>query len=366
MRCRLDIALPGARGRPRARAGAGGQRRAAARPRDRGRARRAARLAVRAAPLRAARCRGATIRPPTARWAAACRRASATSTRTSTGAGSTRRSASERARRRRAALLAHVDGLDAARPSAAQRYERAAWLRRRRERLEVLLKRARPRRAATPTGRGSCSTRRPRAATSRASGSCAAASPTGASCGTTSTRSSSAPRRRCARRVPADGDALDEARIVSAWAAANDAPVLELEGGVSGARLARFLRGAGVDLAGVAETSAPRNRCATRRRAGCRCGRRSAERERDDVAVTPPVAGELELGAGLRPRGARARAPIGPSAGETTTARRACRPRARRAAARRPGRPAPDSRRPRRWRFGLPCRSRRATVSWPT
>ena len=41
---------------------------------------------------------------------------------------------------------------------------------------------------------------------------------------------------------------------MSAWAAANDAPVLELEGGVSGARLARFLRGAGVDLAGVAET----------------------------------------------------------------------------------------------------------------
>ena len=35
---------------------------------------------------------------------------------------------------------------------------------------------------------------------------------------------------------------------MTAWAAANDAPVLELEGGVTGARLRRFLRGAGVDV----------------------------------------------------------------------------------------------------------------------
>ena len=48
-------------------------------------------------------------------------------------------------------LLAHVDGLvDEA--SAARRYERAAWLRRRRERLVVLLERARAAAWATPTG----------------------------------------------------------------------------------------------------------------------------------------------------------------------------------------------------------------------
>ncbi len=52
---------------------------------------------------------------------------------------------------------------------------------------------------------------------------------------------------------PSGADDLDEARMVTAWAAANDAPVLELEGGVSGARLRRFLRGAGVDV----ETGAP-------------------------------------------------------------------------------------------------------------
>ena len=55
-------------------------------------------------------------------------------------------------------------------------------------------------------------------------------------------------RRAALGRAPAGADDLDEARMVTAWAAANDAPVLELEGGVSGARLRRFLRGAGVDV----------------------------------------------------------------------------------------------------------------------
>ena len=75
-----------------------------------------------------ASCRAATTRPPTGRWAAACRPACATWTPTSTASASTRRSRSSRAR----------DGGGAARPrrgpdraaSDARRYERAAWLRR--------------------------------------------------------------------------------------------------------------------------------------------------------------------------------------------------------------------------------------------
>jgi hypothetical protein len=45
---------------------------------------------------------------------------------------------------------------------------------------------------------------------------------------------------------PSDACEVDEARLVSAWAAANDAPSLELEGGAGAARLSRFLHGAGV------------------------------------------------------------------------------------------------------------------------
>ncbi len=101
-------------------------------------ARRAARHAVRAAPLRPAGCRAASTRRPTGRWAAACRRASAISTRTSTAAGSTRRwrcslAADGRAGER---LLEHVDGQMRA-AAHERRYERAEWLRRRARRLRV-------------------------------------------------------------------------------------------------------------------------------------------------------------------------------------------------------------------------------------
>ena len=88
---------------PRARRRARGLDRAAARA-PAPRAGRAARLAVRPAPLRPAACRAASTRPRTARWGAACRRAWATSIPTSTAAGSTRRcrgrwTAATRARR---------------------------------------------------------------------------------------------------------------------------------------------------------------------------------------------------------------------------------------------------------------------------
>jgi len=149
-------------------------------------------------------------------------------------------------------LLSHVDGL-VAEASAAQRYERAAWLRRRRERLEVLLKRL---------GRGVGDADRPRLVLDETPegggfegfwlvrGGVADWGELGDDVDAIVERTAAALRSP----GPSDGDALDEGRLVSAWAAANDAPVLELEGGVSGARLARFLRGAGVDLAGVAET----------------------------------------------------------------------------------------------------------------
>ena len=80
--------VPDPRGRARAGGRARGLHRARPRPRRRRRARRAAELAVRAAPLRRASCRAATTRAPTGRWVAACRPASATWTRTSTASGS--------------------------------------------------------------------------------------------------------------------------------------------------------------------------------------------------------------------------------------------------------------------------------------
>ncbi len=151
-------------------------------------------------------------------------------------------------------LLAHVDGLvDEA--SRERRYERAAWLRRRRERLAVLLKRA---------GRGVGDADRPRLVLDETPeggafeafwlvrGAVADWGALGDDVDELLERTAAALRSP----GPADGDALDEARLVSAWAAANDAPVLELEGGVSGARLARFLRGAGVDLGAAAALAA--------------------------------------------------------------------------------------------------------------
>ena len=78
------------------------------------RAGRAARLAVRPAPLRPAAAAPRASRPPTGRWAAACRRASAISTRTCTGAASTRRcGCSSTGRRGRSRLLEHVEAADA-------------------------------------------------------------------------------------------------------------------------------------------------------------------------------------------------------------------------------------------------------------
>jgi DNA polymerase-3 subunit epsilon len=150
-------------------------------------------------------------------------------------------------------LLAHVDELIAA-AAAARRYERAAWLARRRARLAVLLRRA------GPLG----DTARPRLILDEAPeggtfeafwlvrGVLADWGPLDGD------PDALAERTAAALRAPATGgaEALGEARLVDAWAAANDAPVLELEGGVRPARLARFLEGAGVPGARAAAPAA--------------------------------------------------------------------------------------------------------------
>ena len=114
---------------PRGRARAGRRPRRLRRPGARagrgGRAGRADQLAVRAAPLRARDAAAASGRPPTGRWAAACRRAWATWTRTSTASGWRRRCGCS-STTAASALLAHVEradprGLGRARPTSARR-----------------------------------------------------------------------------------------------------------------------------------------------------------------------------------------------------------------------------------------------------
>ena len=87
------------------------------------------------------RCHAASIPRHTARWAGACHRASGISTRTSTAAGSTPRSAySVAAGDAGPRLIAHVRAQMRA-AAAEQQYERAAWLRRRASRLTKILDR---------------------------------------------------------------------------------------------------------------------------------------------------------------------------------------------------------------------------------
>ena len=125
-----------------------------------------------------------------------------------------------------AALLAHVDGQIRARVAGEQAYERAAWLQRRRKRLDSLLGRLggalRAAHAGRPARARAASERRRRARTR--SGSSAGASSTGARRPPTPT-SSSARTRVALRSAPRPGlggwlpaEELDEARIVGAVA----------------------------------------------------------------------------------------------------------------------------------------------------
>ena len=300
--------------------GRGVSRRPAARPRDGRRAARAAQLAVRPAPLRARPAAARSGRAPTGRWGAACRRAWATSTRTSTAAASTRRSrCSAGAATAARALLAHVDAQMRA-AAAAERFERAAWLRRRRERLSWLLERLGDDGARRTPGRGSCSppTRRARATTR--CGWSAGASSTGGRWAT-STTSPSARAPRCAAATARgtvaclSPDEVSEARIVSTWLDRNPSPALDLTGGADRERLSR--------LGAANLTSSPVR--GIRSGSTRRCG--SQLRIEDGVAPAAPGArdpsspGLTRASARARPTGASRRT-SSPQTGDAGAARR--------------------------------------------
>ena len=362
LRCRLDIAFPVLEVAPAPAPGLGGERRPAARPRARGRAARAAQLAASACATAGARSRGASS--PSAygqmgRCLSPClgdldpnlyrrRLDQALALFTGEGDGG-------------AALLAHVDDADARAPPRAEQFERAGWLRRRRERLAWLLER--PRRRGRRHARAAAARAGRAPARRRAStpcGSSAGASSTGAR--STRPRTSTTSARRTAealraRRAPRR-HGVAGARRRRRGAARRDVAGARRGAGVatlglrpapSPARLAGF-------LAGAAEAAAAP-------RAASRPG--GSKRQRDDLGGRAAVAGgELVARLGLAAHDAPGRS--APSAAETTLlvepadlalaeAQRRCR-----------AAPAALSRRPRRWRLGLPRQCRRATVSWPT
>ena len=384
--------VPGARGR--ARAGAAGNAVNVGPLRGRAVAVelvRAADLAVRAAPLRAAAAAAASIRRPSGRWGAACRRAWATSTRTSTARGSTRRSRCSRG---------------ATRGGRSSRTSTVSWPRP-------------PPRSASSAPRG--------CAAAASAWRCCCAAPAAASPLTPSRPllvladapdgdaweafwlvggrvadwgplpepdeivERSAAALRCAQ-APLRPAEIAQARIASAWVASNEPYALDLAP-LPDARARRALparlrgrqpcAGAGTSVPARAwhrraparlrrprqasaaaaarrwRGGAPRRLhvAAVRRgRGAChpaaRRDRGSRERQLDDLGADAAVA-DLSSAPGSASRRTIAR-PIGPSRGELDDARQRAdlAPVERQRRTRR--RPAPTSRRPRRWRLGLP------------
>jgi DNA polymerase-3 subunit epsilon len=147
-----------------------------------------------------------------------------------------------------AALLAHVEGQMRA-ASAQQRYERAAWLQRRLRRLESLLARLGGVLRATHTGARLVLAAHPARADHDAfwvvGGRVADWGPLPEDAVEVADRTAVALRRA----VPAaqggwlPAEELDEARIVGAWLAGNEAPALELDPPPDAARLAAFTGG---------------------------------------------------------------------------------------------------------------------------
>jgi DNA polymerase-3 subunit epsilon len=145
-----------------------------------------------------------------------------------------------------AALLAHVDAQVRA-ASAARRYERAAWLQRRRRRLESLLRRLGGVLRATHAGARLVLAPHPEDAARRdafwiAGGRVIDWGPLPADPAEVAARTDTA-----LRAAPAPGlgawlpaEELDEARLVGAWVAAHEPPALELEPRPSDAELAAF------------------------------------------------------------------------------------------------------------------------------
>jgi len=144
------------------------------------------------------------------------------------------------------ALLAHVDG-QIRTASAERRYERAAWLQRRRRRLETLLHRLGGVLRATHAGARLVLAPHPEQPERSdafwiAGGRVVDWGPLPADREELAARTDSA-----LRAAPADGlgawlpaDELDEARIVGAWVAAHEPPVLELRPRPPDAELAAF------------------------------------------------------------------------------------------------------------------------------
>ena len=241
LRCRLDIPYPvlEVAAEP-----AGGQRRE----------RRAAAAAGRSRPswptssprstgcaTAGARCSCASTRPPTGRWAAACRPASATSTPTPTGASWTWRSASSRARSRAGGCSSEIDRRIARglrRPALRARRRAAAPPRA--ARLAARAPRGHPARhprgaaadAGAPPGQAALRRLLDRARAARRLG--AAARPLRARRAHRRPRSPGSARR--ARPVPAAE--VDELRIVWGWLAEHEPPELPLDPAPDAARAA--------------------------------------------------------------------------------------------------------------------------------
>jgi DNA polymerase-3 subunit epsilon len=151
-------------------------------------------------------------------------------------------------------LLEHLDREIRA-AAADERFERAAWLRRRRERLEVLLDRLGPVIAAAHAQPRLVLAEHPRGGSFDAfwlvGGRIADWGPL--------TDADDAQRRTEEALRAGDGTGalgylrpqdVVESRIVATWLASHDTPALDLAGGVDELALRRFLRGAGVAVAG--------------------------------------------------------------------------------------------------------------------
>ena len=228
--------VPDPRGRARAGERARGHRRAGARPGGGERARRAAQLALRPAPLRP---QAAAPRAPErlrADGPLPLALPAATSTRTSTASGSTRRCGCSSTAATAAARCSPTSTASCAPRWQERHYERAAWLERRRARLDALIAAARRRAARDARGRAArarAAPERPRPLR-RVLDRRRADRRLGPAPARSRGAGDRAPPRRCARRRARSSAAgcprrrSPEMRLVGAWIAANAPPVLEL------------------------------------------------------------------------------------------------------------------------------------------
>jgi hypothetical protein len=267
------------------------------------------------------------------------------------------------------ALLAHIDR-QMREAAAAQRYERAAWLRRRRERLGVLLGRlggvlaathARPRLVLAEHPRGGrfdcfwlvggrVADWGPLRALEDAAARTAAALRGGDGTGPTASLGP---------------DEVDDARIVATWLESHEALVLDLSRAPGRAELDRFLAAAGARPA--AACGAVPRRARPFPLGGRFDGGGGVAAQANGSSTTRAVT-EPSPTASVSPTPASRRtiaSAIGPCTGETATlpSRPTWRSPSRSGV---PDGAGAERRSPRRWRLGFPRQCSRATVSWPT